>query len=91
LTMMRYRPGSDAVGVRPSDRARSAPGRLRRAIRWARTMSGSRASAVSGSCRPLVDPRWRLAFCICFMCGLQIADLPLALMSSALGRSVSRR
>jgi hypothetical protein len=71
LTMMRYRPGSGAVGVRPSDRARSVPGRLRRrAIRWARTMSGSRASAVSGSCCPLADPRWRLAFCICFMCAL---------------------
>ncbi len=67
LTMMRYRPGSGAVGVCPPDRVRPAPGRLRRAIRWARTMSGSHASAVSGSCRPLADPRWRLAFCICFI------------------------
>ena len=56
-----YRPGTGAAGLWLPDRCRPAPGRLlRRVIRWACTMSGSRGSAASGSCRPLADPRWRL-------------------------------
>ena len=67
LAMACYRPGTGAAGLWLPDRCRPAPERLRRVIRWACTMSGSRGSAASGSCRPLADPRWRLARWICFM------------------------
>src|ERR1700733_4571978 len=68
LVMTCYRPGTGATRWWLPGRARRAPGRLlRRAIRWARTMSGSRGSTASGSGRPPSDPRWRLAFWTCFM------------------------
>ncbi len=68
LAMTCYRPGIGAAGLWLPGRTRPAPGwLLRLAIRWACTMSGSRGSRASGSCRPPADRRWRLALWICFM------------------------
>jgi len=63
-----YRLGIGVAGLWLPDGTQPVRGRLPRwAIRWACTMSGSRGSTASGSCRSPADPRWRLAFRICFM------------------------